>query len=144
MAPHTLDTGRSASLPGCIRMDSKHGLVDHYENPRNLGDLDEPDAIAIVHNPVCGDMLRLAVRYEDGRICAARFKGYGCAAAIAAGSVVTELLLGTSLSEAASLSDEDITAVLGALPPMKVHAVVLARETVASVVEQLESRESDA
>jgi len=125
-------------------MDHEHGLLDHYENPRNLGDLDDPDAVAIVHNPVCGDMLRLAVRYEDGRICAARFKGYGCAAAIAAGSVTTELLIGTSLQEASSLSDEHITAVLGALPPMKVHAVVLARETIASVVAQLKSRESDA
>ena len=125
-------------------MNQEHGLLDHYENPRNLGDMDDPDAVAIVHNPVCGDMLRLAVRYEDGRISAACFKGYGCAAAIAAGSVVTELLIGTSLQEAASLSDDDITAVLGPLPAMKVHAVVLARETVASVVAQLESRESDA
>ncbi len=125
-------------------MDQEHGLLDHYENPRNLGDLDDPDAVAIVHNPVCGDMLRLAVRYEDARISLARFKGYGCAAAIAAGSVVTELLIGTSLQEASSLSDEDITAVLGPLPPMKVHAVVLARETIASVVAQLKSGEPEA
>ena len=125
-------------------MDQENGLLDHYENPRNLGDLDDPDAVAIVHNPACGDMLRLAVRYADGRIVDARFKGYGCAAAIAAGSVATELLIGTSLHEASSLSDGDITAVLGALPPMKVHAVVLARETIATVVEQLKSGESDA
>lgn len=124
-------------------MDHENGLLDHYENPRNLGDLDDPDAVAIVHNPACGDMLRLAVRYADGRICAARFKGYGCAAAIAAGSVTTELLIGTSLQEASSLSDEDITAVLGTLPPMKVHAVVLARETIAIVVEQLKSGEAE-
>ena len=124
-------------------MDQENGLLDHYENPRNLGDLDDPDAVAIVHNPACGDMLRLAVRYADGRICDARFKGYGCAAAIAAGSVTTELLIGTSLQEASSLSDADITAVLGALPPMKVHAVVLARETIATVVEQLKAQESD-
>ncbi len=127
--------------PRCTNMDPENGLLDHYENPRNLGDLDDPDAVAIVHNPACGDMLRLAVRFADGRITAARFKGYGCAAAIAAGSVTTELLVGSSLLEAASLSDDDITAVLGALPPMKVHAVVLARETVANVVAQLESME---
>jgi NifU-like protein involved in Fe-S cluster formation len=124
-------------------MDEVHGLRDHYENPRNLGELEGADAIAIVHNPVCGDMLRLAVAYVDGRISEARFKGYGCAAAIAAGSVVTELLVGASLAEAASLSDDDITAVLGPLPPMKVHAVVLARETVASVVQQLEAQEAE-
>jgi nitrogen fixation NifU-like protein len=124
-------------------MDQDHPLADHYENPRNLGDLENPDAVAIVHNPACGDMLRLAVRYTDGRIAAARFKGYGCAAAIAAGSVTTELLLGTSLGEAASLTEEDILAVLGPLPPLKVHAAVLARETIASVVAQLREGSSD-
>jgi NifU-like protein involved in Fe-S cluster formation len=124
-------------------MEDEHGLRDHYENPRNLGDLEGANAVAIVHNPVCGDMLRLAVTYESGRITAARFKGYGCAAAIAAGSVVTELLVGTSLDVAATLSDEDITAVLGPLPPMKVHAVVLARETIASVVAQLRADDTE-
>ena len=122
-------------------MEPGDALRDHYENPRNLGDLDPAHAVAIVHNPVCGDMLRLAVQVEDGAITAARFKGYGCAAAIAAGSVVTELIEGTSLAAAASLTDEDITAVLGPLPPMKVQAIVLARETVSRVLEQIETEE---
>lgn len=124
-------------------MEPSNNLRDHYENPRNLGDLDPADAVAIVHNPACGDMLRLAVRVEDGVITAARFKGYGCAAAIAAGSVVTELIEGTSLTSAASLTDEDITAVLGPLPPMKVHAVVLARETVSRVLEELTAGDAE-
>jgi len=115
-------------------------LEDHYRNPRNLGDLEAADAIAIVHNPVCGDMLRLAVRVADGRIDEVRFKAYGCAAAIAAASVVTELIAGTSLDEAASVKDEDIVAVLGSLPPMKFHAVVLAREGVQQVLARLRDR----
>ncbi|NKB89395.1 MAG: iron-sulfur cluster assembly scaffold protein [Acidobacteria bacterium] len=123
-------------------MESPGGLRDHYDNPRNLGDLDDADAVAIVHNPVCGDMLRLAVRCEGGTITKARFKGYGCAAAIAAGSVVAEWIEGTSVADAASLTDEDITRVLGPLPPMKVHAIVLARETVSRVVEQLETEDA--
>lgn len=118
-------------------MADEAGLIDHYRHPRNLGDLEDADAVAIVHNPVCGDMLRLAVKVDGERIVAARFKAYGCAAAIAASSVATELLEGTSLQRAASISDEDITAVLGPLPPMKVHAVVLAREGIQQVLERL-------
>lgn len=113
------------------------GLIDHYRNPRNLGDLEDADAVAIVHNPACGDMLRLAVKVDGDRIVTARFKAYGCAAAIAASSVATELLTGTSVQEAASIRDEDITGVLGGLPPMKVHAVVLAREGIQQVLARL-------
>lgn len=118
-------------------MNDSSGLADHYRHPRNLGELDEPHAVAIVHNPVCGDMLRLAVRVADGRIEAVRFKAYGCAAAIAAGSAATELLKGTSLAEAASIGDEEILELIGPLPPMKVHAVVLAREGIRKALEQL-------
>ena len=118
-------------------MERPEALVDHYENPRNMGDLPDADAVAIGHNPVCGDMLRLAVCSDGARITDARFKGYGCAAALAAGSVATELLIGTSVERAASLTEEDITAVLGPLPPMKVHAVILARDTIANVLAQL-------
>ena len=113
------------------------GLADHYHNPRNLGDLAEPDAVVIVHNPVCGDMLRLVANCRDGVIVEARFKAYGCAAAIAAGSVAAELISGRTVDKAASIKDEDIRSVLGSLPPMKVHAIVLAREGIQSLVEQL-------
>ena len=109
-------------------------LLDHYRNPRNLGELDDADAVAIVHNPACGDMVRFAVRVDDGRIVTVRFKAYGCAAAIAAASVATELMQGTRLERAALIGDEDISAVLGPLPPMKVHAVVLAREGIQQVL----------
>jgi len=124
-------------------MSHESGLVDHYENPRNMGDLDAPDAVAIGHNPVCGDMLRLAVRVDEGRIVEARFKGYGCAAAIAAGSAATELLTGTSLEEAASLTDEHLTAVIGPLPPMKVHAIVLARTTITNLLAEFDDGDTD-
>lgn len=122
-------------------MADEAGLVDHYRNPRNLGELEGADAVAIVHNPACGDMLRLAVKVEGERIVAARFKAYGCAAAIAASSVATELLTGTSVQAAASIRDDDITRILGPLPPMKVHAVVLAREGIQQVLSRLQERE---
>lgn len=123
-------------------MTDTSGLADHYNNPRNLGDLDEPDAVALVHNPVCGDMLRLVAKSRDGVIVEARFKAYGCAAAIAAGSVASELIHGMTFDDAASIKDEDIRSVLGSLPPMKVHAIVLAREGIQNLVREL--REANA
>lgn len=123
-------------------MSPDSALLDHYRNPRNLGDLDDPDAVAIVHNPACGDMLRLALRVRDEQIVAARFKAYGCAASIAAASALTELVTGTSLQQAASLTDEDLTAVIGPLPPLKVHALVLAREGLRQALERLPRGES--
>lgn len=121
-------------------MNEPDGLLDHYRNPRNVGELEDADAVALVHNPACGDMLRLAVRVEDGRITAVRFKAYGCAAAVAASSVATELISGTSLHEAASIREGDISAVLGQLPPMKVHAVVLAREGIQQVLQRIDEQ----
>lgn len=144
LAPRTATRLHPDSSPALVppvsrpaMMSSESALEDHYRNPRNLGDLEAPDAVAIVHNPACGDMLRVAARVEDGRIVEVRFKAYGCAAAIAAASVMTELIEGTSLPEAASLKDEDITEVLGTLPPLKHHAVVLAREGAQQIVARL-------
>jgi len=117
-------------------MSESNMLEEHYRHPRNLGEIEDADAVALVHNPACGDMLRLAIKVQGGRIELARFKAYGCAAAIAASSVVTELITGTSLADAASLTDEDIVAVLGPLPPLKVHAIVLAREGVRHVLDR--------
>ena len=114
-------------------------LLDHYENPRNVGELPEADAFALVHNPVCGDLLRLAVRVSDGRIVEARFKAYGCAPAIAASSVVTELLTDATLDEAAEITEEIVADALGGLPPMKAHAAALAREGVRQVLGRLGS-----
>lgn len=113
------------------------GLLDHYRNPRNLGELDDADAVAVVHNPACGDMLRLALRVEDERIVAVRFKAAGCAAAIAACSAMTQIVDGATLAEAAALRDRDITALIGELPPMKVHALVLAREGLQQALQRL-------
>ncbi|MFQ5745024.1 MAG: iron-sulfur cluster assembly scaffold protein [Acidobacteriota bacterium] len=115
-------------------------LLDHYEQPRNLGDLPEADAVALVHNPVCGDILRLAVQVTAGRIVEARFKAYGCAAAIAAGSMLTEMLTGASLEEAGAIREADLIEALGGLPPMRVHAAVLGREGIRELLVRLRDR----
>ncbi len=114
-----------------------NGLEDHYRNPRYLGEVEDPDAFSLAHNPVCGDMLRLSARVDGDRIVEARFKAYGCAAAIAASSVVTEILNGADAEVAWGIDEEAILAVLGSLPPMKVHALVLAREGVHQLLERL-------
>jgi nitrogen fixation NifU-like protein len=103
---------------------------DHFENPRNAGDLADADAVGFQTNPACGDTMRLALRIADGRIVEARFQTSGCPAAIAAGSVCTEMIRGLTLAEAEALEREDYAAALGGLPPGKLHCSVLAADTV--------------
>ena len=110
-------------------------VLDHFQRPRNLGDLEAPDAVAEVENPACGDRTRLAVRVRDGRIAEARFRTEGCPAAIAASSMMTEMILGKSLEEAAALRDADVAAALGGLPRNKQHCSVLAEDVIREVIE---------
>ena len=110
-------------------------VLDHFQHPRNLGDLEAPDAVAEVENPACGDRTRLAVRVRDGRIAEARFRTEGCPAAIAASSMMTEMILGRSIKEAAALRDTDVADALGGLPRNKLHCSVLAEDVIREVIE---------
>src|ERR1700678_3494042 len=92
-------------------------VLEHFRNPHNAGDLAGATATAEVINPVCGDVLRLSVRIEDGKITAVRFKAQGCVAAIASSSVLTDLLAGKSLAEARLIAPEQVSEALGGLPP---------------------------
>jgi len=109
-------------------------VIDHFQRPRNLGDLADADAVAEVENPACGDRTRLAVQLQDGRITAARFRAEGCPAAIAASSITTELITGRTLEEAEQLRDQDVAAALGGLPRNKLHCSVLAEDVIRAVV----------
>ncbi|HEU5317476.1 MAG TPA: iron-sulfur cluster assembly scaffold protein [Chloroflexota bacterium] len=110
-------------------------VLDHFQHPRNLGDLESPDAVAEVENPACGDRTRLAIRLSDGRIAEARFRTEGCPAAIAASSITTELILGKSLDQAGRLRDVDVATALGGLPRNKLHCSVLAEDVIRAVIE---------
>lgn len=112
-------------------------ILDHFRSPRNAGTL--PDATASVEakNPVCGDILQLSVRVEDGRIEAVRFKAQGCVASIAASSVVTELLDGKTLREAGTIAPGQISAALGGLPPATFHAAQLAADATKELLKKL-------
>jgi len=116
-------------------------VLEHFRNPRNAGDLDGATAIVQVSNPVCGDVLRLSVGIENGRINAARFKVQGCVAAIASGSALTEMLLGKSPAEARLITSQAISEALGGLPPATLHAAQLCADAVADLVAKLPASE---
>jgi nitrogen fixation NifU-like protein len=111
---------------------------DHYLNPRNQGDLPDATASVEVSNPVCGDTLKLAVRVEDGRIAAVRFRTRGCPPSIACSSVLTEMILGKTLPEIEQITAEQVAQALGGLPPATKHAAQLAEDALDALIDRLE------
>ncbi|HTS06505.1 MAG TPA: iron-sulfur cluster assembly scaffold protein [Candidatus Eisenbacteria bacterium] len=101
-------------------------LLDHFQNPRNAGDLPSADGTAETENPVCGDVIRLSLRIQSGRVAEIRFKAKGCVPAIACGSAVTELALGKTVAQARSLTPDDVKNVVGGVPAASNHAAELA------------------
>jgi nitrogen fixation protein NifU and related proteins len=115
-------------------------VQEHFEQPRNIGVIDHADAEAEVSNPACGDIMRLYVRIEDNRIVEAKFQTQGCPAAIAAGSITTEMLHGKTVEEALALKRDEVNKALGGLPPQKVHASVLGEDAVRAVLANYRQR----
>jgi nitrogen fixation protein NifU and related proteins len=109
-------------------------LLDHFQNPRNAGEIAGADAVAEIENPACGDVLRLTLKSSAGRITEAQFKAKGCVAAIACGSALTELVVGKTPSEARSLRREDVSAAVGGLPQASVHAAQLALDALSAAL----------
>jgi nitrogen fixation NifU-like protein len=112
-------------------------VLDHFQNPRNAGELDAATAVVERTNPVCGDVLRLAARVEEGRVVEARFKCSGCVPAMAAGSALTELVKGRRVEELDRISEGDVIQALGGLPPASRHAAQLAVETLRALRQAL-------
>jgi nitrogen fixation NifU-like protein len=111
-------------------------VIDHYENPRNVGkfDIDETIGTGMVGAPACGDVMKLQIKVgADGIITDARFKTYGCGSAIASSSLITELVKGMSLDQAGSIKNSDIAEEL-ALPPVKIHCSILAEDAIKAAV----------
>jgi nitrogen fixation NifU-like protein len=103
-------------------------VLDHFQNPRNAGDVESPDASAELQNPACGDVLRLTMRIEEGRIAQIRFRAKGCVPALACGSALTELVGGSTVDEARRITREDLLRTLGGLPGTSSHAGHLAMD----------------
>ena len=118
-------------------------VLDHYENPRNVGKLDDTDVnvgTGMVGAPACGDVMRLQIRVNDaGVIEEAKFKTYGCGSAIASSSLLTEWVKGRSLDEAGQIKNTDIVEELG-LPPVKIHCSVLAEDAIKAAIEDLRQK----
>ena len=110
-------------------------VIDHYENPRNVGKFDIDDTIGtgMVGAPSCGDVMKLQIKVKDGVITDARFKTYGCGSAIASSSLITELVKGMSLDQASSINNSDSAEEL-ALPPVKIHCSILAEDAIKAAV----------
>jgi nitrogen fixation NifU-like protein len=112
-------------------------LLDHFQNPRNAGEIADADATAEIENPACGDVLRLSVKVSAGRITQVKFKAKGCAAAIACGSALTELVVGKTLNEARNLRREDVAAAVGGLPQASAHAAQLSLDALSAALTRI-------
>lgn len=108
--------------------------MDHFMNPRNVGDFENPDGTGTYGSPVCGDMMQVQIKVEDDVIKDAKFKTFGCGSAIASSSVATEMIIGKSIDEALEITNKTIIDELGGLPPVKVHCSVLADHAIKSAI----------
>src|SRR3954447_22712970 len=109
-------------------------LIEHFQNPRNVGELAAPAITVEVSNPACGDVLRLSVLWQDGRVAESRYKVRGCTASIAAGSALTEWLAGKTRAEVSGFDASEIDAAVGGLPPASKHAAVLCADGVKALL----------
>ena len=110
-------------------------VLDHYQNPRNMGEVEDADGVGVVGNPVCGDMMKITIKVRDNRIADVKFKTFGCGAAIATTSMVTELVKGKTLEEAAQVTNRQVAEALDGLPPIKMHCSLLAEEAIKAAIE---------
>ncbi len=110
-------------------------VMEHFKNPRNVGEIENPDGVGHVGNPACGDIMELYLKINDTTIVDAKFKTFGCGAAIATSSMVTEMVKGKSINEALKISNKAVAEALDGLPSIKMHCSVLAEEALKSAID---------
>ncbi len=110
-------------------------VMDHFSNPRNVGEIDNADGVGLVGNAKCGDIMKMYLKVEDGVIVDVKFKTFGCGAAIATSSMATEMVKGKTLKEALQLTNKAVAEALDGLPPVKMHCSLLAEEAIHAAVE---------
>ena len=116
-------------------------VMDFFMNPRNVGEIKDADGVGTVGNPVCGDVMRLYLKIEDNKIVDAKFKTFGCVAAISTSSMVTELIKGKTVDEALELTNKAVTQALGGLPKKKLHCSVLAEQALKEAIKDFKEKE---
>ena len=115
-------------------------VMEHFRNPRNVGEILNADGTGTVGNPVCGDMMTIYIKVKDDRISDIKFKTFGCGAAVATSSMITELAKGKTLSEAAKITREDVAGSLGGLPPVKMHCSNLAADALREAIKDYQKK----
>ncbi|NTU43332.1 MAG: Fe-S cluster assembly scaffold protein NifU [Nitrospirales bacterium] len=115
-------------------------VMDHFMNPRNVGEIADADGIGMEGNPTCGDAMQLFIKVENDRIVDAKFRTFGCGAAIAVSSMLTEMVIGKTIDEALGLSKEAVADALGGLPPQKMHCSNLGSDALKKAIEDYRSK----
>lgn len=115
-------------------------VMDHFTNPRNVGEIPDADGVGTEGNPTCGDVMQIFIKVADGIIVDAKFKTFGCGAAIAVSSMITEMVKGKTLEEALAISKETVANELGGLPPQKMHCSNLGADALRKAVEDYRSK----
>ncbi|TAJ43942.1 Fe-S cluster assembly scaffold protein NifU [Methanofollis fontis] len=118
-------------------------VMDHFMNPRNVGDFADPDGVGTVGNPVCGDLMQVSIKVEDDVITDVRFKTFGCGSAIATASMVTEMAKGKTIEEAERITRSDVADELEGLPPVKMHCSNLAADALHKAIEDYRARKKE-
>ena len=119
-------------------------VMDHFSNPRNIGEIENADGVGEVGNPVCGDMMSFYINVKDNKIAEIRFKTFGCVAAIAVSSMVTEMAMGKTLDEAKQITKKSVAESLDGLPKEKMHCSNLGADALAKAIEDFENKLSTA
>ena len=119
-------------------------VMDHFKNPRNMGEIPDADGVGTVGNPTCGDLMTMYIKVKDNHIEDIKFKTYGCGAAIATSSMTTELAKGKKLEEAMNITRASVASSLGGLPPVKMHCSNLAADALHSAIKNYEQKQKSA
>jgi len=115
-------------------------VMEHFRNPRNVGEIEDADGVGRVGNPICGDVMEMQIKVQDGIIADARFKTFGCGAAIATSSMATEMVKGKSLEEALTISNKAVAEALDGLPAAKMHCSSLAEDALKAAIADYRSK----
>jgi len=116
-------------------------VLEVFSNPKNVGEIENADGVGTIGNASCGDIMRIYIKVENNVIVDAKFKTFGCAAAIATASIATDMVIGKTIEEALEIKNADVVAVLGGLPPQKIHCSVLAEEAIHAAVEDYRAKQ---